>query len=284
MRLNSPQVWIALCSMIGVLLVGVADMEQTSPGPISSVHVGLEGIDAGRDCSACHGGFFQGMSQACLDCHDEIESDIEAKSGLHGVQPADRTHRCALCHSEHHGAEFALVNAQSFMQAGSEDPKEFDHALIGFEMEGKHLELACIECHENAEAKLLGEGQHRFRGLSQSCAECHEDSHDGALGRSCADCHTQSSFDDHHSKSHDDFFPLIGGHASLDCRECHEQGTDHALEEHMSSVQSPSRRQCLSCHESPPQRRLRGACSRGPRHAARGELCRLPRGRARHLP
>ena len=38
---------------------------------------------------------------------------------------------CAMCHSEHHGAGFALVNRRSFAVAGVADVERFDHLEQG---------------------------------------------------------------------------------------------------------------------------------------------------------
>ena len=40
-----------------------------------------------------------------------------------------------------------LANRQAFALAGVPDPARFDHQLVGFDMQGRHLELGCVECH-----------------------------------------------------------------------------------------------------------------------------------------
>ena len=67
---------------------------------------------------------------------------------------------------------------------------------IGFAMDGAHLELECTECHENAEARVVPEGEHRYIGLSQRCVTCHEDVHDGEYLTTCIVCHEQSAFEE----------------------------------------------------------------------------------------
>ena len=241
---------IAFFSLVGVATVAVVDGGRTSPGTLSSVHGQLEELQGRMGCAECHGGWFSSMSKACLDCHAPIAEQMDVGTGLHGRLGADAA-RCAACHSDHHGEAFDLIGRHSFVRAGVPDPEAFDHALIGFEMSGKHTELACTECHENAEVKVLTPGTFRFLGLVQSCASCHDDPHEGLLGSSCSDCHTQTSFDEHIAIGHDEHLPLLGGHAALDCRSCHAAGEPHALEVLLGSLRKPDARGCIDCHDSP---------------------------------
>ena len=159
--------------------------------------------------------------------------------------------RCALCHSEHKGAGFAIVNQQSFAQAGTTSDA-FDHSMIGFEMGGAHLKLQCRDCHENASVPVLPRGQTRFLGLDQNCAGCHEDVHEGRMKIGCAKCHSQEAFDVHGSLGHEEFLHLSGGHADVECRTCHANRTPHSLEA-IGAQRGHPRRECVDCHESPHQ-------------------------------
>lgn len=250
MKLGRPQLWIASLSAAAVLVVAVVDVESTSPGPLAAAHAALEPLEGGRACSQCHGGWTESMTDACLDCHGQIGRQVADGLGLHGSM-AD-PERCALCHSEHHGPTFRIVNRQSFVQAGVSDPSRFDHARVGFAMAGRHLELACAECHELAAARVLAPGQRRFLGLDRDCATCHDDPHDGRLAaRACADCHGQSSFEEQHATGHERFLPLRGAHAELGCRDCHAAGEEHSLERLTAGGPKPAPRDCLDCHDSP---------------------------------
>jgi hypothetical protein len=84
------------------------------------------------------------MQSACLECHAAIASSLDAKQGLHGVLAATD---CARCHTEHHGADVELSGARAFAQAGIPDRAAYDHAALGFTLEGAHVELACVRCH-----------------------------------------------------------------------------------------------------------------------------------------
>ena len=247
-KLADPRLWIGLASLVFVASMAIVSSGRTSPGQLSHVHGQLSQLAGESSCSQCHGGWFASMQASCLECHTFIEEQMEAGRGLHGVL-GPKASNCASCHSEHHGGEFKLVGRHSFAKAGVPDPAAFDHNMVGFAMDGKHLELACTECHEHAEVNVLPEGAQRFVGLSQDCASCHEDPHKGAMARSCTECHTQTSFDQHVALGHERHLPLVGGHGDQSCRTCHAVDTAHALER--GRTLSGTSRTCAQCHDSP---------------------------------
>jgi len=241
---------IAFCSAMAVTLVAVSDMGRTSPGTLATVHLREPDLAGRNDCSACHGGLFEDMRAACLECHADIGAQLEGASGLHGTLEA-RAEQCGLCHSEHHGAAAPLVQRQSFALAGTNKVEDFDHASIGWVMDGAHLELQCRECHANADVAVLQKGAKRYLGLERDCASCHEDVHEGRFTASCASCHGQSTWDGLHSEGHERFLALVGGHGGLDCRECHGESDAHALEIVGGAGTRPAARACVDCHDSP---------------------------------
>ncbi|MBK7876028.1 MAG: hypothetical protein IPJ77_09790 [Planctomycetes bacterium] len=251
--MKSPKVWIAFFSLVAVSFLAVVDLERKSPGPLTSVHGREEDLAGSSGCSACHGGWFTTMTEACLDCHARIGEQIEAGDGLHGALGKDKASTCALCHGEHHGESFAIVNRASFARAGVPDPDAFDHLLVGWRMDGKHLDQDCSKCHEHAEAPVLPKDAQRFGGLDQDCATCHEDVHKGAFQVACASCHGQSGWKTLHSEGHERYLPLVGGHAALDCRACHAAESVHSLEALAKSDLEPVVRTCEQCHASPHQ-------------------------------
>jgi hypothetical protein len=251
MRWRNPHLWIAVASALLVTSVALVDVGRTSPGALSSVHLREPDLGGRSGCKQCHGGWTTSMTSACLECHAVIDEQIEAGAGLHGLLGEELASRCARCHSDHHGEGFKLVNLQSFRQAGVDDPDDFPHGLIGWTMNGAHLELGCAECHTNADELVLPKGEHRFLGLDQNCAECHDDPHEGRMVPACAQCHGQESFEVMHSEGHEQFLPLIGGHGEAACRECHAEDTDHSLEILGAGLRDVEPRACLDCHESP---------------------------------
>jgi thioredoxin reductase/Pyruvate/2-oxoacid:ferredoxin oxidoreductase delta subunit len=90
----------------------------------------------------------------------------------------------------------------------------FRHESTGFRLEGMHAVAACTECHR----------EKVFSRVATACSDCHRDPHLGELGLACSDCHDtrrwdpRSEFFSQHSRT---VFPLLGGHARVDCEACH---------------------------------------------------------------
>ncbi|MHC4981212.1 MAG: hypothetical protein ACYTGT_19690, partial [Planctomycetota bacterium] len=244
---------IAVVSL--AIVVGITQWESeqlTSPGPLHPSHADLEQLQGSSGCVACHGDGGTSMADACHACHHDINGQIKAGHGLHGGLEQTAATACGKCHREHAGEMLALVTNLSFHAADVADPKRYDHRHVtGFDLTGRHEQLACTECHALADAKALEPDQRRFLGLSQECASCHEDPHEGALGLDCATCHGQAQPFDHVAEfAHDASFPLSGGHAGLSCERCHEQGGRFSIPSLRRSVPREPRR-CTDCHRSP---------------------------------
>jgi hypothetical protein len=251
-KVRSVHFWIAALSLAAVVGMAVVDLRRTSPGELSRVHLNDEKLDGGDSCSSCHGGFFSGMTESCLECHAPIEEQLANAKGLHGtIANARLAQQCSSCHSEHHGPNFDIVNPQSFALAGVPDPQQFDHDRIGWKMDGAHLDLACVDCHENAVVDVLPAGGARFLGLAQDCASCHEDPHEGRMKVSCASCHGQATWEGMNAIGHEEHLWLVGGHGDIDCRECHAQDTARALEAMERDGPPLPPRTCVDCHDSP---------------------------------
>lgn len=242
---------LALCSLGAVALLALVDLERKAPGPLTSVHGREEALAGQSGCNACHGGWFSTMTTSCLECHADVTQQIDEGRGTHGLVEKTKAEQCSLCHSEHHGPNFAIVNRQSFALVGVPDPNAFDHALVGFEMDGKHLDLKCAECHLHAEDVVLEKGARRYMGLDQDCASCHTDVHEGRMVVSCASCHGQTQWDGLHSLGHEKQLPLVGGHGDVGCRTCHAENTSHSLEALGAGIAQRAPRTCVECHESP---------------------------------
>jgi len=250
-RIPGPKFWIAACSLAAVLVAAVIETDRASPGPISSVHARVRDLKQGASCSACHGGWFSDMTHSCERCHAPIAKEIEEKRGLHGTLEKALAQNCASCHGEHHGETFQVVNAKSFSFAGVPDRDAFDHLKIGYELNGRHFEIRCAECHENADKDVLAEGEKRFLGLDRACQSCHEDPHQGRMRVDCVACHGQTTWQDLHSFGHEKRLPLVGGHGDVACRTCHAESDAHALEILGESAHPPAARECADCHVSP---------------------------------
>lgn len=244
-----PKLLLVLLSVAAVGWLIWSDLERTSPGPISRTHAAVAELRGSDGCEACHGTGADGMPNACKACHDEVAHDFEAVEGLHGLLDAKLAGDCGACHVEHHGLSFPLVTERSFELAGAQGPEDFDHAVLEFELVGRHAELGCAECHEHADDPLLVEGTHRFVGFTQDCASCHEDPHEGRMVRGCAECHGQERpFEEVASFEHETV-SLEGAHAGLSCSECHPAEGIHSVIE-LGATSDVTERGCEDCHES----------------------------------
>ena len=95
--------------------------------------------------------------------------------------------------------------------------KNFDHSLFSFKLTGKHVGLACVQCHVNARG--IGD----FPATRQDCYSCHfnDEPHQGRFGLDCSQCHTADGWVpakfDHNLAA----FKLEGKHAEVSCESCH---------------------------------------------------------------
>ena len=198
---------------------------QISPGPLAKAHENLSG---GTNCTKCHTVSTRAPEFRCLDCHREIQAEIQQNRGLHASFPRSGSQgaACVKCHSDHNGANFQMIHWDP-------TPAGFDHSKTGYVLDGKHAGASCRSCHTAqhipAKARSLLTSKDLTRtwmGLSPSCAACHEDMHQGRFGQDCTKCHSTSdwkaasvskeSFD--HSKTR---FPLTGEHRYVLCKSCH---------------------------------------------------------------
>jgi hypothetical protein len=108
---------------------------------------------------------------------------------------------CNLCHSEGSWQKVEVTEG-------------FDHSATGFQLEGRHAQVQCRDCHRDP----------RFAFVGTACADCHADIHKGRLGPDCNECHTPADWVDRgeQRRQHDTTsFPLVGAHDRVDCDACH---------------------------------------------------------------
>ena len=230
--------------------LGSHAVAQISPGDLSTPHASLEGI---TNCTSCHQIGKAVVGTKCLDCHGEIKSRLEANKGYHGRV---RNQSCVECHKEHHGRSFTLIRF---------DENSFDHASIGFALEGKHAVTKCRTCHNTRyvtaadvrrNQKLMEKGT--FLGLGTACLDCHEDAHRGTLSKDCQRCHgaaawkPASSFD--HART---VFPLTGKHNAVKCERCHVKSGSETSTVKFRGLEFAS---CSNCHGDPHKGKFKQSC------------------------
>jgi len=258
-RAAGPGISVLLLSI--ALWTGPLLTAQISPGVLSKAHHDLDGP---LQCNQCHV-FGTGKPQVrCLDCHKEIASRLAEKHGYHfaetkaGTGSAD----CVRCHDEHNGLNFRLVRWPVAKE-------KFDHSKAGWQLEGKHAQLKCAECHT---AKYI-DPQDRavlkrkdlnttFAGLDRGCTSCHRDVHAGQLSSRCTDCHSQDTWKNAPGFSHEKTrYALTGLHARVDCALCHRPATT-AADSLVQFKTTISFGFCASCHKDIHGSAFGGDCAR----------------------
>jgi hypothetical protein len=241
----------------GVLILGLAALlaaYSPHPGALSVEHSSIERLSSLEGCVSCHTS--RGMSAGCLDCHQEIASQLSGKSGYHHSILSGKEISCSDCHPEHNGAHFPLVSEISW---GSQTFRGFKHPHVRFGLAGAHETLLCEACHkEKLEHPFALEDfpaiirRRTFLGLIEECRACHEDIHSDGLSGACEACHGQDAFRPTVGFDHSKRFPLTGGHERVPCGGCH-------VLPHPQSPRRPSPfpfdlvrgSGCAECHDSP---------------------------------
>ncbi len=166
----------------------------------------LTGLHAQVTCSKCHTSGLDNQARytgiafnLCSDCHKDL---------YRGSFPQG----CQACHNTSGWKKISLTAVN----------EHFDHSNTKFPLEGKHASVDCAQCHTNGDFK---------QPLAfQKCMDCHKpDPHNGQFSLrpdhgECASCHNVNGWKpstftvQDHAKS---AYPLQGGHARLECAECH---------------------------------------------------------------
>ena len=208
-------------------------------------------------CTTCHQDEHKGrLGTNCLQCHNfedwktiKVEQFDHAKTrypltGLHVQVACQKCHtpgpdnkpryvgipfaQCSDCHTDPHHGSFAqgcqaCHNTSGWKKVSPEAVNQrFDHSKTKYPLLGKHTGVDCIQCH--------GSGDFKKQLAFQQCMDCHKpDPHNGQFakrptGAECASCHTVEGWKpskftvkDHASSA----YPLQGGHARLQCAQCH---------------------------------------------------------------
>lgn len=165
---------------------------------------------------------------ACLRCHNDrgpVKTYVERG--------------CAGCHIDPHKGSLGMTCNQCHDQEIWEPVGLVaDHARTRFPLTGAHALTDCENCHTRA---TVGD----YRGTPTECQFCHQKDAGNAFPphvingwiRDCQRCHTPADWTtpgfDHTA------FPLAGGHANVDCLQCHASGR---------FAGTPT--DCFSCHRS----------------------------------
>ena len=146
----------------------------------------------------------------CAECH------------VKGKYKPIKTKTCdgVLCHnSNEHKDQFKGQSCDECHTVKGWDEDAFDHDsedYDGYQLEGKHRDVKCAECH------IKGV----YKPIKETCITCHkdDDEHKDELGKVCETCHTVEDWTDivlDHDRDTD--FPLTGKHNNVECNECHTE-------------------------------------------------------------
>ena len=252
-----------------------------------------------QTCATCHKDPHQGRLGAnCQQCHNfadwkavtTIKEFDHSKTrypltGLHAQVTCQKCHtpgtdgkprytgipfgQCADCHTDIHHGSFQQTCQSCHTTSGWKKisapalNQNFDHSKTKYPLLGKHAQVECVQCHAGGDFKKAV--------AFEKCADCHRpDPHGGqfakrADGGDCASCHTVEGFKpakfgvkEHAATA----YPLQGGHARLECRQCHTPKgketlykikfklcTDCHSDRHASQfAAAPYLNQCDKCH------------------------------------
>lgn len=186
----------------------------------------LEGAHVAVPCFECHKRNekwdFRNPGKLCIDCHENIHEDYLDKKYM-------PNNDCSSCHSVNIWREI-----------------NFDHNKTAFNLEGKHLDSDCRDCHFK---EVNSQRVQQFKWDSESCTNCHLDKHfkqfdiDGIT--SCVKCHTSFNWEPtlfNHDQSR---FKLDGQHRDLRCDQCHLMNEQTQDKYRIYKLKDIS---CASCH------------------------------------
>jgi hypothetical protein len=207
----------------------------------------LEGKHEEIDCKKCHmpdnikntnlkkrAKTFMGLDRACLTCHDDYHQKTLDTD-------------CKKCH------DFKVFKPAS----------KFNHDTADFKLTGKHIDVKCVECHDNTTKN--GKDFQEFKGIAfANCTSCHDDPHNNQLLGDCKSCHTDSGFEIFNGQktfNHNDTnFTLKGKHADVDCFKCHKQSTDSKLvfQDNLTLNET----NCVQCHKDVHESKFGSNCAK----------------------
>lgn len=115
----------------------------------------------------------------------------------------------------------------------------------------------CLSCHQEIKSRIdHGTGYHASKeARGKTCSSCHSDHH----GRNFDIIRFEEKKFNHNLTS----YQLTGGHAKIDCRQCHKPDyiEDKGLKKRSNTFLGLSK-DCKSCHSDPHQNTLSNDCAR----------------------
>lgn len=193
----------------------------------------------GERCESCHRGIrWLGVKEPlALDAHERTPFPLHGK---HLQVPCGNCHReqlpraeryrglefgrCDDCHRDAHEGRFAHRDGGECRGCHDEHgfaPTRFTvemHADAAFPLIGKHVAVACQQCHQMPHPRL------DWRLQQQRCEDCHDNPHGDQFAAEmrdggCAHCHSPLAWSS--PKIDHSTWPLEGAHGMVPCGQCH---------------------------------------------------------------
>ncbi|MFH0841979.1 MAG: hypothetical protein V1903_05080 [Bacteroidota bacterium] len=172
----------------------------------------LSGQHSLTECRECHKSLvFSEAPSQCIDCHTDIHQNSVGSD-------------CSRCHSP----ESWLVKNITEI-----------HNLSRFPLLGAHRTADCYLCHKS-------ESLARFDVPGIECIDCHRQDYlsttipnhaEAGFSEDCTKCHPVNALQWQGAGFNHNFFPLVQGHLSVQCKECHT-----------TERYSDANPECISCH------------------------------------
>ena len=171
--------------------------------PLTGAHASIA-----QECEKCHiGDNYSSAPSQCAGCHQNNFN--QALNPNH--QKLGLSTDCASCHTTNPGWAPATfdVHDQYYPLTGAHKSIENECAQCHLGGNYEPMPNDCNACHSDNYAKTINPN-HESLGISNDCASCHSTNPDWIPAK-----FTQ----------HNQFYPLIGGHSTLLCKQCHQNGT-----------------------------------------------------------
>ena len=179
----------------------------------NSTRLPLTGQHVNVNCRECHPTLkFSEAKLNCIDCHKDVHQST--------VGPD-----CSRCHTPDSWLVSNVIDI---------------HRISRFPLLGAHRTADCNQCHK-------AENPVRFDVIGVNCIDCHRDKYMSAtnpnhilagFSQDCSTCHLVDGFQWEGRGFNHAFFPLVLGHSTLKCADCHTSGNYR-----------DANPECYSCHQ-----------------------------------
>jgi hypothetical protein len=179
----------------------------------NSTKMPLQGQHSTLNCRQCHKSLvFAEAKSNCIDCHKDIHQSTVGSD-------------CSRCHNQ---TSWLVNNTNNI------------HQFSRFPLLGAHRTADCSQCH-------VSESLLRFDVLGVNCVDCHRANYmatsnpnhiQSGISENCSSCHPVNAFQWSGAGFNHSVFPLVQGHSTVKCTDCHKTGN-------FSSAPTD----CYSCHQ-----------------------------------